>query len=892
MLRKPTTVFQCTMLVSAVWWLCGQAAADGDSARWQRIHEDTSSVDVIQRGHVEWVVVDDFEAESVRERIHTYLVTSNGKRYHLLQSPDQQPWPTLENGAFVQVHGRRSDEVAGGVSRIAVSTEPGGLRILESSARRSESQSLDGLQRQTTAVILAGHDASPAPISLSTATTRLAQMDAFYRENSLGQTWLTGLADAGEHGDVYGVYTLDIESTCQAYPFWLAAVDAAQTANPDVDFDAYQRIMVVGPYDGCNFSGLAALVGRWSVVLGNSLYTMIHELGHNLGVGHAGSATNCFFGIEGPDACQFQTYGDTHDVMGSGFGHFNAPNKELAGYFASEDIAFYDYMGPMTVQLAPLEYATSAIQAVKILYDSDSYYYVSHRKELLNKIEIHYATYGPWRIDDLGPGESYYDTQIGVRITAGTITPDGNFTVEISNDVILGRCERAAPSVTFTPFFGVGEARDTLEFDVAVTNNDTRCGNEVFRLSADAPPGWVVDVADTLIVPREETVVTTLAVTLNGVEPGVYDLYISAANDRAPEYESTTSAKVYIGDVDLPPYFVDVPTSVRPEVDKPGSFTVEIRDDQVEDTIDLLATTTDGPPGLNQILTAGPTQFDQNGDGIPDATLAVYEVFWPTGLPEGAVFNVTLTASDGDDFSAPHHVRVTSTRNHPPTLVGPFVSPWPGVIGGQSLFHVFAADIDAEDLEYTVDLAGDFDGDGIIGADDLELITQALAAPYDPRFDVVADGEVNAADLNYVLAHIGDVFPAGFELANDVGAIGGLGVAYTWTPAEPDMGDHGFVFRVTDPLGLTDERLIHYQVGGPRYGDIVGEGGACRRDGVVDLGDILAVLDAFQGVYGEDCTLDDFDLAPCEGDGVITLLDVLAVLDAFEGRNNCPSNAP
>ena len=893
--KNATAVFQYTMLVSVLPWLCGHAAGDSltaDAVTWQRIHEDTSSVEVVHRGRVEWVVVDDFDAASIQERVRMYLVASGGERYRLLQPPGWTSAPAPKNGALVQVHGVRSAEVAGGISYIAMSTDPGALRVLESSASRSEFQSVDGLQRQTVAVILAGHDASPAPIAPSTAASMLAQVDAFYRDNSFGQTWLTGLDGAGERGDVYGAYSLDVSSTCQGYAFWLAAVDAAQAANPDVDFDSYQRVMVIGPYDGCSFSGLAALVGRWSVVLGSSVYTMIHELGHNMGVGHAGSATDCFFGTEGPGACQFQTYGDTHDVMGSGFGHFNAPNKEIAGYFAPSNIAYYDYSGPMTIRISPLEYAASSVQAVKILYDADSYYYVSYRKELLNKIEIHYATYGPWRVGDLSPGESYYDTQIGIRITAGGLNPDGTFTIEISNDVVLGSCEHAAPTVTFAPVYGVGDVRDTLKFDVAVTNNSIRCGNELFSLGAEAPDGWTTSLADTLIVPGERTVITPLAATLNGIAPGVYDLYVSATDDRAPEYKSTASAKAYIGDVDLPPYFVNTPTTVRPDIDAPGSFTVEVRDDRVEDTISLFVTSPDGPPGLNYILMAGPTQFDQNGDGIPDTAVAVYEVSWPAGLPEGAVFNITLSASDGDDFSAPHDVRVTTTRNYPPTLVGPFVSPWPGVVAVQSLFHVFAADLDAENLEYTVGLAGDFDGDGIIGPDDVQLVTQAIAAPYDPRFDVISDGEINAADLNYVLARIGDVFPAGFESMGSEAAPGSLGVAFAWTPAETDMGDLGLVFRVSDPQGLADERMIQYQVGGPKYGDIVGAQGACRRDGVVDLGDILAILDAFQNVYGEDCTLEDADLAPCEGDGVIGLLDVLAVLDAFEGRNNCPLNAP
>ena len=75
------------------------------------------------------------------------------------------------------------------------------------------------------------------------------------------------------------------------------------------------------------------------------------------------------------------------------------------------------------------------------------------------------------------------------------------------------------------------------------------------------------------------------------------------------------------------------------------------------------------------------------------------------------------------------------------------------------------------------------------------------------------------------------------------------------------------------------------------YGDTVGGGGTCGPDGVVDLSDIIATLDAFRSVYQGGCNQANLDLArsedDCGRDGIIELRDILAVLDAFEGAANC-----
>lgn len=71
------------------------------------------------------------------------------------------------------------------------------------------------------------------------------------------------------------------------------------------------------------------------------------------------------------------------------------------------------------------------------------------------------------------------------------------------------------------------------------------------------------------------------------------------------------------------------------------------------------------------------------------------------------------------------------------------------------------------------------------------------------------------------------------------------------------------------------------------YGDTTGDGGTCGPDQTVGLVDILAVLNAFQGVYSDGCERYNMDLADCAQDGVIDLSDIIAILDAFQGTASC-----
>ena len=100
-----------------------------------------------------------------------------------------------------------------------------------------------------------------------------------------------------------------------------------------------------------------------------------------------------------------------------------------------------------------------------------------------------------------------------------------------------------------------------------------------------------------------------------------------------------------------------------------------------------------------------------------------------------------------------------------------------------------------------------------------------------------------------------------------------------------------------DASGCTFDRCVENvcQYTPAIYGDVAATGSGCGPDGTVDLADILALLDGFQGVFATGCEVSNVDIASqsdgCTSDGTIDLSDILAVLDAFQGATTCCPDA-
>lgn len=197
----------------------------------------------------------------------------------------------------------------------------------------------------------------------------------FYQENSYGKASITG--------DVYGPITLNESFTCEQTSVLLSRVLSATASQ--VDYSQYTHVHLLHPNlpGGCGWAGLGtvgcgtiSVPGRgsqragvvWQVAYRNYLLReLVHELGHNFGLGHSRSTE--FPGeLLGPDRLRaiYSEYGDGFSSMGGVDAyHFSAPHKAQLGWLKEgEDIL--PVSEDAEVDLLPLESAQPGVKALRI----------------------------------------------------------------------------------------------------------------------------------------------------------------------------------------------------------------------------------------------------------------------------------------------------------------------------------------------------------------------------------------------------------------------------------------------------------------------------------------------------------------------------------------------
>ena len=135
-------------------------------------------------------------------------------------------------------------------------------------------------------MILVNFQDNPSiPYNYSTAQdVTFNSTNAFYLENSYGQTWLTG--------DVFGWYTLPMSTGTCDYNQVASLADQAAAAQ-GVNLSQYTRRIYAFPQSGgCSWWGLGTIGGNPSRAWINGSYAVKvvgHELGHNFGDYHSNS---------------------------------------------------------------------------------------------------------------------------------------------------------------------------------------------------------------------------------------------------------------------------------------------------------------------------------------------------------------------------------------------------------------------------------------------------------------------------------------------------------------------------------------------------------------------------------------------------------------------------
>lgn len=222
----------------------------------------------------------------------------------------------------------------------------------------------------------------------------------------------------------------------------------------------YDYVFVEIPFTSCNWSGLAAMPGRWIIgnASGHKPWMWQHEFGHNLGAPHSTSLEGCTSNSQGivqlDQQCRKTTAGDPSDTMnGGGRRLYPAPYMLYAGWLSDAQMPQVDKPGNYT--LTPLFNTPKEgeLKGLRILRRDGTYLTLEYRQPgsgfenwessdpFVNGVIVRVASFGstvsntlvdttPGSADGmkdapLMPGKSIDDLLSGKRITLLSIDASG-----------------------------------------------------------------------------------------------------------------------------------------------------------------------------------------------------------------------------------------------------------------------------------------------------------------------------------------------------------------------------------------------------------------------------------------------------------------------------------
>jgi len=354
---------------------CGEEAGGASGAN----AGETSGAgpEIAVEGEFRMIVYDDFESGASWTELRVEL--EDGEIAYRLEGLDPDHLPEgLTPGATIRVTGRA---VAPEVIEVDTRPHPDfpmvrGIEVLTPTIR---SVSASG-ERSTLVIVANFTDATVSCTSASLADEMfgaLDSVDGLYRETSLGKVGFTGA--------VVGPYTISASSTstCDGMGWGSKAEKAAKQAG--IKTNNYDHIVTVLPSrNTCGYVGIANVYGPRSAIL-NCVYTdaFAHELGHNLGLRHAGTVGN--------------EYADRSDFMGYAtlmLRQVNAPHKVEMGWITPSQVI--DVTASGVFDLAPLELdPTSAGGRPQVLRipkrDTNENWFLSYRQPIGYDVSLNSA---------------------------------------------------------------------------------------------------------------------------------------------------------------------------------------------------------------------------------------------------------------------------------------------------------------------------------------------------------------------------------------------------------------------------------------------------------------------------------------------------------------------
>jgi hypothetical protein len=261
-------------------------------------------------------------------------------------------------------------------------------------------------------------------------------VNTYYQEQSYGQL--------GFSSRVFGPYALGSIGSCsrqQSLDWMTTAEEMAGTTG------TYQHVILAFPQNsGCPWTGQATIGG--SEVWDNgapSLRVLAHELGHNLGIGHAGGL-DCGSATISGSCSPPAIYGDPFDPMGYGpvVRQMSMEHKLALGLLPPSAVKVIGSDG--AYHLAPMETLSGTAELLRIPKSGGGNYYVEYRAPIGTfdgqapalqgvfvrtegsgpgegngpdtlLIDMHPATSGDWSDAAMDVGQTFSDPIAGVTIT-------------------------------------------------------------------------------------------------------------------------------------------------------------------------------------------------------------------------------------------------------------------------------------------------------------------------------------------------------------------------------------------------------------------------------------------------------------------------------------------